>query len=204
MTSGPSSGRPDAAHHTRVRSTCARGGERCLRGYAEPVAITLRAQLPEDLPLLTGGDAELVDFGPSAPPPEPRPCRLDDAGALTIVAEDGQAAGDVSWHWTHWGPTRGSRCPNIGIWLRLEYRGKGIGAEAQAELARLLFAHTKTNRVEASTEVDNIAEQRALERAGFTREGRIRGAMWRGGAHRDAYLYSILRADSAAVPDGAR
>jgi RimJ/RimL family protein N-acetyltransferase len=159
------------------------------------VAVTLRAQLPEDLPLLTERDSEFADFGPVAPRVVPQPSNLDENGGLTIVADDGRPAGDLSWHWTRWGPTAGSHCPNIGIWLRAEYRGKRIGADAQAQLARLLFAHTTTNRVEAATDVDNIAEQRALERAGFTREGRARGAMWRAGAHHDAYLYSILRAE---------
>ena len=59
----------------------------------------------------------------------------------------------------------------------------------------LLFRHTATNRVEAHTDVDNTAEQRALEAAGFQREGIIRGAQWRDGAYRDGYLYSILRSD---------
>jgi RimJ/RimL family protein N-acetyltransferase len=163
------------------------------------MAVTLRAQLPSDLPLLTGRDSEFADFGPVAPLIVTRPPGLDDSGGLTIVADDGNPAGDVSWHWTkQWGPTEASRCPMIGIWLRPEYRGRGIGAAAQAELARLLFAHTGTNRVEASTEVGNVAEQRALERAGFTREGCIRGSLWRGGAHRDSYLYSILRAEATA------
>jgi len=31
----------------------------------------------------------------------------------------------------------------------------------------LFFSHTATNRVEAHTDVENIAEQRALEAAGF-------------------------------------
>ncbi|MFD9092636.1 GNAT family N-acetyltransferase [Streptomyces collinus] len=55
-------------------------------------------------------------------------------------------------------------------------RGKGYGKHAQRRLVEYLFAHTKVNRVEAGTEVTNIAEQRALERAGFTREGVLRGA----------------------------
>lgn len=159
--------------------------------------VTLRVQLPADLTLLTGRDSEFADFGPVAPATEPRSPELDANGGLTIVAEDGQPAGDVSWHWTqHWGPSSASRCPMIGIWLRPEYRGRGIGAAAQARLARVLFAHTNTNRVEAATEVDNVAEQRALERAGFTREGCVRGSLWRGGRHRDSYLYSILRAEA--------
>jgi RimJ/RimL family protein N-acetyltransferase len=45
-----------------------------------------------------------------------------------------------------------------------------------------LFAHTTVHRIEAATETGNIAEQKALERAGFTREGVLRGIRWRGGA----------------------
>jgi RimJ/RimL family protein N-acetyltransferase len=161
------------------------------------MSVTLRAQLSADLLLLTGRESEFADFGPVAPATEPRPPGLDADGGLTIVAGDGQPAGDVSWHWTgHWGPNAASRSPMIGIWLRPDFRGQGIGTEAQAQLARLLFAHSNTNRVEAATEVDNVAEQRALERAGFTREGCVRGSLWRGGAHRDSYLYSILRGEA--------
>src|SRR6266567_2788049 len=35
------------------------------------------------------------------------------------------------------------------------------------------------HRIEAATEVGNVAEQRALEKAGFTREGVLRGSGWR-------------------------
>ena len=159
------------------------------------MSVFLRAQRPEDLPLLTGGDSPFADFGPTAPLFEPRPSALDGNGALAVIADDGQLAGDVGWNWHKWGPTSASRCPMIGIWLRPQYRGRGIGSTAQAELARLLFAHTQTNRVDAHTEIDNVAEQRALEAAGFSREGVIRGALWRDGVHRDGCLYSILRGD---------
>jgi RimJ/RimL family protein N-acetyltransferase len=63
---------------------------------------------------------------------------------------------------------------------------------------RYLFEHTTVNRIEAATEVGNVAEQKALERAGFSREGVMRGIRWRGGAWRDEVLYSILRTDPAA------
>jgi RimJ/RimL family protein N-acetyltransferase len=45
-------------------------------------------------------------------------------------------------------------------------------------------------RLEASTDVDNAAEQRALEGAGFTREGVLRSAQFRDGAFHDLVLYS--------------
>ena len=51
------------------------------------------------------------------------------------------------------------------------------------------------HRIWAATEVENVAEQRALEKAGFTREGTLRGAGWRDGAWRDGVSYSLLRTD---------
>jgi RimJ/RimL family protein N-acetyltransferase len=60
---------------------------------------------------------------------------------------------------------------------------------------RYLFAHTTVHRIEAVTDAGNIGEQRALEKAGFTREGVMRGISWRDGAWRDNVLYSILRTD---------
>jgi RimJ/RimL family protein N-acetyltransferase len=51
------------------------------------------------------------------------------------------------------------------------------------------------NRIEAQTDVDNVAEQRALEKAGFHREGVARGAQFRAGAYHDLVTYSRLRND---------
>ncbi len=51
------------------------------------------------------------------------------------------------------------------------------------------------HRIEADTEMSNLGEQRALEKAGFTREGVTRGAAWRDGAWRDGVTYSLLRTD---------
>jgi RimJ/RimL family protein N-acetyltransferase len=51
------------------------------------------------------------------------------------------------------------------------------------------------HRIEAATEAGNAAAQRSLEKAGFTREGVMRGVFWRDGAWRDGVLYSLLRTD---------
>jgi RimJ/RimL family protein N-acetyltransferase len=85
----------------------------------------------------------------------------------------------------------------IGIWLTAAARGRGAGTEAQRQLVDLFFLHTAVNRVEAHTDVENLAEQRALEKVGFRQEGVTRGAQWREGAYHDGFLYSILRADWA-------
>jgi hypothetical protein len=49
--------------------------------------------------------------------------------------------------------------------------GRGYGSAAQRLLVRYLFAHTQVNRVDAITDITNVGEQRALEKAGFTRAG---------------------------------
>jgi RimJ/RimL family protein N-acetyltransferase len=163
---------------------------------APMVEVILRVIEAGDLPSLTGGDSEFDDWGPQTALAEVVPGRLDENGGLAALA-DGDLAGFVSWHFVQWGPGTASRCPNIGIWLIGAQRGKGVGAAAQRQLAELFFAHTALNRVDATTDVENIAEQRALERAGFTRDGRIRGSQWRAGAYHDMYLYSVLRGDLA-------
>ena len=159
------------------------------------MAVFLRPEQPDDLALLTGGDSPFDEFGPRAERTTVRPAGLDDSGGLAVLGEDGILAGDVSWHYVQWGPNAASRCPMIGIWLRPEARGHGVGRAAQRALAELFFTHTAVNRVEAHTDVDNVAEQRALEGAGFTREGLTRGAQWRDGTYRDGYLYAVLRGD---------
>lgn len=76
-----------------------------------------------------------------------------------------------------------------------EHRGRGYGSRAQRQLADYLFATRLVERVEATTDVENIAERRALERAGFSQEGVLRHAQFRAGAWRDVFLYSRLRRD---------
>lgn len=118
------------------------------------------------------------------------------ASRLLVVRLDGdEPIGFVSWHRTRHGPNAGSRAWNIGINLVPGARGHGFGVEAQRLLAEHLFDTTAVDRVEASTDVDNLAEQRALEKAGFTREGVLRGAQYRAGARHDVCLYSLLRSD---------
>lgn len=110
-----------------------------------------------------------------------------------VVEADGEVAGTVSWRYQRWGPSEDSWCPAIGIALLPSQRGRGVGAAAQRALARHLLANLDVNRIEADTAADNIAEQRALEKAGFTREGIIRGCEWRNGRWHDHLLYSLLR-----------
>jgi RimJ/RimL family protein N-acetyltransferase len=127
------------------------------------------------------------DLAASAPPP--------GLGRLVVTDGEDVLLGSVSWHEVTYGPNRGSTAFNIGISLRPPARGAGHGSRAQRMLADYLFVSYPVHRIEASTDVTNTAEQRALERAGFARECLLRGAQWRAGSWRDLVQYARLRTD---------
>ena len=117
-------------------------------------------------------------------------------GALLVVERETEdIIGSVSYHQIAYGPNEGSQAYNTGITLSPDYRGKGYGSEAQGLFADYLFSTHPVMRVEAATDVTNVAEQRALEKAGFTREGVARKAQWRAGAWHDLIVYSKLRGE---------
>lgn len=136
-------------------------------------------------------------FGPHDP--DLTPGSMQVFRLLVVRSRDGAAVGNVEWHAERYGPNRGSRAWNIGITLLPSERGQGYGTEAQLLLAAYLFATTDAQRVEAATDVENIAEQRALEKAGFVREGVLRSAQFRGGTYHDMVLYSYVRTDSGGA-----
>lgn len=114
---------------------------------------------------------------------------------LIVSLPDDTVAGLVSWRsLTTSGP---QGCFEIGILLLPDHRGHGHGTIAQRLLADYLFTTTTVHRLEATTEVDNIAEQRALERAGFVREGVLRGRGFVRGQWRDGFMYARIRDDPA-------
>jgi [ribosomal protein S5]-alanine N-acetyltransferase len=117
--------------------------------------------------------------------------------ALAVVGPDGAVMGLASWEArTRGGPI--GACYEIGLALLPEYRGRGWGTLSQLALVRYLFRFTLANRLEAQTDAENTAEQRALERIGFRCEGLLRGVRFRHGVWRDMMIYGLLRAEADA------
>ena len=175
-----------------------------------PQRIRLRDVTLADADLLDAWSAdpasrsEFNDFG-EPPSPTPRdvlakgPLRNEHNGVLIVERiEDGAVIGTVGWHKVRYGPSPESDAWNCGIELRPEARGHGLGTEAQALLANYLFGTTSVSRVEASTDVENLAEQRSLEKAGWVREGIQRQAQFRAGAYHDLVTFSRLRSEDDA------
>lgn len=114
-----------------------------------------------------------------------------DDGQL-IVTVDGATVGFVAWSTMGHGA---GRYRSIGIVLVPQWRGRTVGSTAQRLLCDYLFAHAPIQRIEAGTQPDNIAEQRALEGIGFRREGTLRSAEFRDGDWRDVIIYGLVRGD---------
>ena len=165
--------------------------------------VRLREAAPKDADLLeTWQQPDYIGaFNRFGLPPRPLRKALHETGLIgeqggmliVEVVADGRPVGTVSWHAEMYGPNPESLAWNIGINLIPEARGQGFGGEAQRLLADRLLATTGANRIEAMTDLENLPEQRALEKAGFTREGVLRGAQYRGGTWHDMVVYSLLR-----------
>ncbi len=119
----------------------------------------------------------------------------DDHGRLLILNKSGEPVGDIGYRVVKHGGGIANRVYEIGITVAPEHRRRGFGAEAQDLFVAYLFATYAIARVQATVDVENVAEQRALERAGFTREGVLRQAQFRGGSWHDVVMYSKVRGD---------
>jgi len=81
----------------------------------------------------------------------------------------------------------------IGYALIPSERGKGYGTESIRIIVDYLFLSKEIVRVQAITDVDNLASQKVLEKNGFKKEGTIRKSAFIRGEWRDGCIYSILR-----------
>ncbi len=174
---------------------------------SDQAGVRLRDVTPDDAALIDRWETdpalkgEFNDFG--TPPRSIRESVeagtiIDDDHGMLVVERvtDGLPIGTVSWRAVWYGPTIGSRAWQIGIAVIPEGRGQGFGAQAQRIVADHLFATTDAFRIEASTDVDNVAEQRSLEKAGYAREGVNRGAQARPDGRHDLVVYARLRSDA--------
>ncbi len=75
-------------------------------------------------------------------------------------------------------------------------RGRGVASGALRLLARWAFGELGLVRLQLVTDVDNVASQRAAEKAGFRREGVLRQALELKGRRSDCVMWSRLPADA--------
>jgi RimJ/RimL family protein N-acetyltransferase len=103
-----------------------------------------------------------------------------------IEKKDGTKVGFIQ----HW---RLKDSQELGYGVVPGERGKGYCSEAVRLIVDYIFLSKTIVRIQAHTDVRNIASQKTLERSGFKREGTIRKDDFIRGEWRDRFLYSILR-----------
>jgi RimJ/RimL family protein N-acetyltransferase len=152
----------------------------------------------EDLPLFAEWANKPEVFGEYNPLRQTSKTELEkdfekgvfEAKEFVIEKRDGSKIGFIC-HFTLVHPA-GNRL-EIGYSLVPGERGKGYGTEAVKIMVDYLFLSKDIMRIQALTDVRNVASQKALEKAGFIREGTLRKGFFCRGEWTDDFLYSILR-----------
>ncbi len=80
----------------------------------------------------------------------------------------------------------------IGYWIGEEYWGKGITTRAVKLATEYAFNSLKLYRLYAGVFEHNQSSMRVLEKAGYTKEATLEGAVKKNGLIIDEVLYSII------------
>jgi RimJ/RimL family protein N-acetyltransferase len=166
--------------------------------------LLLRPPTPDDVDALAPAFADPAVGGEAGLPPfdaatlremivERLPAMAASGLLVPLVvaeADTGRVVGGASYH--HFSFMR--EAIEIGYWLYPEARGRGVATRTVRTLAVHAFAGG-VYRVNAVVRIGNVASERVLERAGFTREGVARRLLLHEGVRRDATLFALLADD---------
>ncbi|HEY3157223.1 MAG TPA: GNAT family protein [Candidatus Eisenbacteria bacterium] len=106
------------------------------------------------------------------------------------IAVDGAAVGGIG---LHPGTDVHRRTATIGYWLGEAFWGRGIATEVLCAFTKYAFATFDFVRLEAHVFEWNLASARVLEKAGYTREARLRKRVTKEGRTVDSFLYALIR-----------
>jgi RimJ/RimL family protein N-acetyltransferase len=113
------------------------------------------------------------------------------ADTVFAITVDGKAVGGIGFHR---GVDVHRLTATIGYWLGEAYWGRGIASEALRAVTEHAFANFDFERLEAYVFEWNVPSTRVLEKAGYTREARLRKKVTKEGRTADCFLYARVRA----------
>ena len=168
--------------------------------------VALRPYRTEDvLPLLLGAqDADVVRFAFvqwAGDTPEQLAERIEhvwpeaarEGRFLNCAIRDAVTA-ELLGHFVLFGVHRAAARAEVGFWLRAEARGSGVTTRVLELVCRWAFDELGLARLQATTDVENLASQRTLENARFRREGILRSYYpTPQGGRADNVMYSRLQ-----------
>jgi RimJ/RimL family protein N-acetyltransferase len=115
---------------------------------------------------------------------------FDSAGYLIIEDPQGKAIGRIDFERL----STLERSAEVMILIgEKDARGKGYGTDAMTALLGYLFRQRDLHRVWLTVLSDNAAAIKSYERAGFVKEGTLRGDLYFDGKSHDQFIMSILR-----------
>jgi RimJ/RimL family protein N-acetyltransferase len=114
---------------------------------------------------------------------------------LAMVTE-GAIVGAVSLFRTVWG----AATAEIGYGVHPAHRGRGYAPEAVSALTEWVLTKGGLRRVELRANLDNTASLRVAEKAGYTREGVLRGAGYEDDGPHDLVIFGMLSRDIVMGP----
>jgi len=173
-----------------------RGELTLLRARRADDARILHADLYDDPEAWVRSDTRPwvpVPFGSGSPYwPSDEPPAASDTAAFAVAE---LATGDLAGEAMLWGIDLHNRSAHLGITLRPDYQGRGLGADAVRSLCRYGFALRGLHRLQLETLADNHAMIAVAAGLGFTREGTMRGSSWVNGGFTDDVIFGLLAAE---------
>jgi len=113
---------------------------------------------------------------------------------LFAIEVDGRLVGDLQVRCSDQALPPGVWEVGLDLWDEAD-RSKGFGTDAVTVATSHLFAREDAIRVQASTDIENAAMRRVLEKCGFTHEGVLRGFMPSEDGPRDHAMYAMTWKD---------
>lgn len=115
-----------------------------------------------------------------------------DEWVWAMLDENGRHIGFTGIHAIHWRLRLGNTGTVVGE--KSAWR-KGYGSDAMRVRSKFAFETLNLHRLQSESRIDNIASQRALEKAGYKREGIARKRLFWGGRWYDTVMYAMLDED---------
>ena len=169
-----------------------------LRARDEADIAVLHAELYEDIATYTIADSRPwrpIPADSSASPyaiGEPR----DDPARFSVVE---LVSGELAGAALLWSIDSHNRSAHLGLSLRPSFRGRGLGTDVVLALCEYGFTVRGLHRLQVDTLASNAAMISAAVRAGFAREGTLRGADWVNGEFVDEVILGLLASDWAGL-----
>jgi RimJ/RimL family protein N-acetyltransferase len=125
-----------------------------------------------------------------------RPSHGKSASYFVVSPLGGEEFLGTTWLWNRDARPAGPNSAELSIYIGDPSRwGSGIGTDSVNAALDAAFGFSSLWRVWLSTSATNARSQRSFEKAGFVKEGTLRGAEVRRGAVGDSVLMAILRED---------